>query len=411
MIGLEIQRMSSCHVLDLAGIDPVCPADCQFAYLFSVFGIKHHLHLAVSTHSTNFHRKRQAVARKILPEIKVLVPKHRTVLYIGYHPCENILFGDITAAFQDAGYLRRCGLVWVQRVLKAQRGHLDCRYSSVFEYLYLLDTCPPRHYRVVGHAVVEDVPLPVYIRHRTVVVAARIINAVVDYVAPVGERTSRRIGCGVCKPASLAGRVYQVISAIYLSGRTCFKETLFFGDALIIGYNGAHVAVRNDGVHISGVYLVHIRLGETVVYIDLSVIVHQHTGIVENAVITDFFTLTVKILTQQFKRTLRLVRNTHRALRAYNIGIKIIFAVLFYDIGGIALAPRPGSICGAFTTVFGAETVAVTNPVIEVIKRCAPHFQLVVTEHVTARPVMRTVQINSVPENSRLGIGYVFPQR
>ena len=53
--------------------------------------------------------------------------------------CEDILFGDKTAAFQHAGYIRRIGLERVKAVFKAERGHFHCRYRSVREYLYFLN--------------------------------------------------------------------------------------------------------------------------------------------------------------------------------------------------------------------------------------------------------------------------------
>ncbi len=389
--------------------DPVSRADVAQADFGSLFRVvQAGANLAADPHAPDLQGQRQVVAGMILTKVKVFVAHDAAVGDFGNHPGHQVLFGDKAAAFEHAGDLGRSDLIGVQGVLKAQGRHFHRRNRAVRQDIDLFHAGPAAHDRMVGHPVVEHIPLTVQAGDRAVVVPGRIIDPVVDDVSPVGKGTPGRGGSGVGQAAAPAGRIDQVIGVPDFPGRAGLKKAPLLRDFLPVI---DHALLQRAGDHIAHggrVQLVHERVFKAVIYIDLAVRIHQDAGVVEDPVIPDL--VGIPVLGKQAERPFRAVGYAHRSLRADDVGVKIIFSILFDHVRSVEAVVRPGRIRRPLFARAGAEAVPVALPFVQVVQRGGPDLQLVIAEGVSGRPVMGAVEIDPVPEHAGLPVRDVFPQ-
>ena len=353
--------------------------------------------------------------RVVLAEVEILVAHDGAAAQLVHHGMELVEVLDHAAAPQHAGAVGGGLLVGIEGLGEAQGGHLHRRDGAVGQNGDALGASLAAEAGAVGHPVVEDVPLLAHLHDGAVVVAAGVIIAVVHDVAPVGEGAGGLVSRGIGQAAALAGGVDQVVGIADLAGRAGLKEAALLRGIVTVVDHMQLEAPGQHGAHIRRIKLIHVRLFKAIVNIDPAIVVHQHTGVIVNAVVARVFG-GILVGADDLEGTLGLVRDGHAALVEKDVGEQVILAVLLHHVGGVhhmLVAGRhvvPGDVSGVILVRLGVENIAVAGPVVEVVDRCRPGLQADIAEVARQGTVMGTIEVNAVAEHAGLAVGNVLPQ-
>ena len=369
--------------------------------------------LRINPAAAGAHLQLHRPARKILAEIEVFVAQNAAVGDVHHTSGKGVIFRDKAAAREVARELRRRNLVRVEGLLEAEGGHPHLGDCAVRKNLDFLHAATAGHNRVVSHAVIENVPLILDFADGAVVVARRVVDAVVHDGSADRVRSEGFVSGCIHQPAAAARRVNQVVGITDLAGRTRLVEIL---GLLPRGQN-----VLNEGVVLRVHHGVRVKLHaegplKAAVHIHATVVIHQNTRIHEPAVAVTHLVgrrrFAVAVLINQLKRPLRAVAHRHTPMGAHDVGIEVEFAVLFHHIRCKEIAVRPR---GCITLMVGVvrrmEDVPVARPVVQIIHGRGPAQQLMVAKCIRSRLVVASVHIHAVAEHAGLTVRDILPQR
>ena len=142
------------------------------------------------------------------------------------------------------------------------------------------------------------------------VVAAGVVDAVVDNGAHAPEGSGWAVRNSVIQPAAPSRGVDEIVSAVYLPGRACLEEIILL---IALWDKVSLVGARQHRAHIGRVKPSVMGALEAVVDVNAAVIVHQYAGVVEGAAVACVGIIVI-VLPQHCEGALRPVTDCHCAL-------------------------------------------------------------------------------------------------
>ena len=250
------------------------------------------------------------------------------------------------------------------------------------------------------------------------VVACRVIHAVIDDVAAVGVGSHRLVGRGVGKAAAALGRINEVVSIPdFAQRRRLIEAGIGIGESAVFRHFAGDDVLQIGAIqhmrHVLRVNLRDERALEAARDIHLPVIIHQHTGVDEPAVDAHRIRNRILVAPQQRERAFGAVGHSDAPLRADDVGEEVILSILLHHVWSIQLVVflRPVGVGGMVERVARAENNAVIRPVTKIVHRRGPALQHIIAELVVPDSVMRAVDIHAVAKHARFAVWNVLPQR